>query len=186
METAGGRVRAEVEVKEDGNLTSVLELQLRQRGRDGHRCVGQGVLRQYQVVTKKAVEDEVKSGALLRALAASKVTKHQGLSQRPRLELAQAGHLRADDIALWIKGKQKGKSKGKGHVSGELVVKFDSECSVRGKYGQREADCWYKGQPATPIAKSKARSSSKSTGKGKGDRKGKRARGKPKLNTLLW
>jgi len=143
------------------------------------------VIRKYESLTKKTIDDEMRHGIVLSALAKSSNKKHNEMAEHIILNSARIdtykklrdevkeiigvkkhllGGSSQDISALTGKGK-KGKGKGKGFgkdgpASGQITIKFEGSCFLCGKPGHKKADCWHnatggKAGSAAPRPKAK-------------------------------
>ena len=144
-------------------------------------------IRQYQAATKKIVDDDTRTGVLLKALAAgSELQKKLGdhlvlnayrvdnfIEMKREIQeylgvkqwLVPGGS--AEVLAV---GKAGGKASQKGQVKGEVKIKFVGDCYFCGKPGHKKADCWWNPERKSPPGIGKGK---KKEGKGKGRGKGK-------------
>ena len=119
------------------------------------------LVRQYRIATKKEIDDDTRSGVILRALSSNPkhddIAKHiilnthrldtyELIKNEIREVLGTQKYLHQDHGAVHAvakgKGKGKGKGKNKGAVEGQFTVKFQGECFVCGKKGHKQADCF--------------------------------------------
>ena len=148
-------------------------------------------IRQYQAATKKIVDDDTRTGVLLKALAAgSELQKKLGdhlvlnayrvdnfIEMKREIQeylgvkqwLAPGGS--AEVLAV---GKAGGKASQKGQVKGEVKIKFLGDCYFCGKPGHKKADCWWNPERKAPPGTGKGKmKEGKGKGRGKGKGKGK-------------
>jgi len=126
------------------------------------------LVRQYRIATKKEIDDDTRSGVILRALSSN--PRHDDLARHiilntHRLEtydlikneirevLGTQKYLHRDNGS--VQAVAKGKGKGKNTVEGQVTIKFQGECFICGKKGHKQADCYQNKSGARAKAKAK-------------------------------
>ena len=152
-------------------------------------------IRQYQAATKKTVDDDTRTGVLLKALAGgSELQKKLGdhlvlnayrvdtfieMKREIQEYLGVKQWLVPGGSAEVLAVGAGGKTSQKGQVKGEVKIKFIGDCYFCGKPGHKKADCWWNPERKPPPGAGKGRGGGKGKEKeGKGKGRGGKGKGK--------